>query len=98
MASPPPAWDTPDEMNEPGCPHLVRETTVYRESLDLSRPAPVTVIVNWFCAHPFHGIRLDLGDARAEVEERCAACALPRPVGADRRREPPSEQRDAGAK
>ena len=66
-------------MNEPRCPYLVRETTAYRESLDLSRPAPTTVVVNWYCAHPFHGIRMDLGDARAAVEECCAACGLPRP-------------------
>jgi hypothetical protein len=66
-------------MNEPSCPYLVRETTAYRESLDLSTASPTTVIVNSFCAHPFHGIRLDLGDAQAVVEEHCAACTLPRP-------------------
>jgi hypothetical protein len=90
MARRPPACDTPDEMNRLGCPHLVRETVTYRESLDLSRPAPVLVTVNWYCGHPFHGIRLDLGDAQAVVEERCAACTLPRPDGA----ETAADQRD----
>jgi hypothetical protein len=66
-------------MHDPGCPHLIRETISYRESLDLSRAAPTRVTVNWFCGHPFHGIRLDLGDAPAAVEERCADCALPVP-------------------
>ena len=65
-------------MNETDCPYLIRETIAYRESLDLSMSAPTTVTVTWHCSHPFHGIRLDLGDARAQVEERCAACSLPR--------------------
>ena len=69
-----------EEMNRLGCPYLVRETVTYRESLDLSRAAPTRVMVNWYCGHPFHGIRLDLGDAEAEVDERCADCALPPPA------------------
>jgi hypothetical protein len=66
-------------MNRPDCPYLVRETVTYRESLDLSRAAPTRVMVSWYCGHPFHGIRLDLGDAEAAVDERCADCALPPP-------------------
>jgi hypothetical protein len=66
-------------MSEPDCPYLVRERTTYRESLDLSRDAPVHVVVTWRCAHPFHGMSLDLGDAHYEVEAHCAACPLPRP-------------------
>ena len=66
-------------MTEPACPYLVRERTAFRESLDLSREAPFQVVVNWYCEHPFHGLRLDLGDARANVEQHCAACSLPRP-------------------
>jgi hypothetical protein len=85
-------------MNEPGCPYLVRETTVYRESLDLSRAAPTTVVVSWHCKHPFHGIRLDLGDVRTAVEERCAACALPRPAHAEGERAAPSCRQDVRAK
>jgi hypothetical protein len=68
-------------MTESDCPYLVRETVAYRESLDLSRSAPTRVVVTWYCSHPFHGIRLDLGDARAEVEKLCAACTLPRQHG-----------------
>ena len=64
-------------MNNPSCPYLVRETTAYRGTLDLSAPAKYEVISTWYCAHPFHGIRLDLGDAYAEVEQVCAACTLP---------------------
>ena len=62
-----------EEMNRLGCPHLVRETVTYRESLDLSRAAPTRVMVNWYCGHPFHGIRLDLG--------RRIARLVPAPVG-----------------
>jgi hypothetical protein len=59
------------------CPYLVRETIAYRESLDLSREARTHVVTAWQCAHPFHGIAVDLGDARGEVERHCAACRLP---------------------
>jgi hypothetical protein len=81
-------------MNAPPCPYLVRETTAYRESLDLSRAAQTTVVVRWHCTHPFHGIRLDLGEEQTAVEEHCAACALPRPAHADGRRAAPSSRRD----
>jgi hypothetical protein len=64
-------------MNEPGCPYLVRETITYRESLDLSREAATKVVVTWHCRHPFHGIRLGLGDSIVEIRELCAACTLP---------------------
>ena len=60
------------------CPYLVRETIAYRESLDLSREARTCVITAWQCAHPFHGIAVDLGEAREDVEHHCAACRLPR--------------------
>lgn len=66
-------------MSEPDCPYLVRERTTYRESLDLKRNVPVHVVVTWRCAHPFHGMSLDLGDVRREVKAHCAACPLPRP-------------------
>jgi hypothetical protein len=81
-------------MPEPDCPYLVRETIAYRESLDLSRAAPTTVVVTWFCEHPFHGIRLDLGNGRAAVEERCAVCSLPWPEAPDPGRERPAPRRD----
>jgi hypothetical protein len=64
-------------MSEPDCPYLLRETITYRESLDLSRPAATRGAVTWHCSHPFHGIRLELGDSLAEIEESCAACTLP---------------------
>ena len=74
-----PAWSIlSGAMTDPACPHLVREKTAFRESLDLSGDAPFRVIVTWYCEHPFHGIRLELGDARAEVERHCAVCSLPR--------------------
>ena len=60
------------------CPHLVRETIAYRESLDLSRESRTRVITAWQCVHPFHGIAVDLGDVRGEMEHHCAACRLPR--------------------
>ena len=31
----------------------------------------------WYCRHPFHGIRLQLGEAPLDVEERCQVCGLP---------------------
>jgi hypothetical protein len=65
-------------MSEPGCPYLVRERITYRESLDLTRAASTTVIVTWYCSHPFHGIRLELGTVAETVADHCAACALPR--------------------
>ncbi len=68
-------------MKQPSCPYLVREATAYRGNLDLSAPATYEVIVTWHCEHPFHGIRLELGDARAEMEQLCAACTLPRRSG-----------------
>ena len=67
----------PGEMTKAGCPYLVCEKTAFRTSLDLSAAAPVTIIVTWYCRHPFHGLRLELGDARSEVEKHCAACSLP---------------------
>jgi len=60
------------------CPYLLCEKTAFRASLDLSAAAPVTIIVTWYCRHPFHGMPLELGDARGDVEEQCAACPLPR--------------------
>ena len=64
--------------SESACPYLTCEKTAFRASLDLSAAAPVSVIVTWYCRHPFHGMPLQLGDARGDVEERCAACPLPR--------------------
>ena len=66
-------------MKRPTCPYLVQEKTAFRGNLDLSSPASVRVIVTWYCEHPFHGMRLELGDARVAVEQQCAACPLPRP-------------------
>jgi len=68
----------PSEMTEPCCPYLVCEKTAFRASLDLSAAAPMNIVVTWYCRHPFHGMRLELGDARSEVERHCAACSLPR--------------------
>ena len=68
----------PSVMTHPACPYLVCEKTAFRASLDLSAAAPVSIVVTWYCRHPFHGIRLELGDARGEVEKLCAVCALPR--------------------
>ena len=64
-------------MNGLHCPYLVRETIAYRESLDLSREARTRVVTAWQCAHPFHGIAVDLGDEREEMERHCASCRLP---------------------
>ena len=64
-------------MSRLDCPYLVRETIAYRESLDLSREARTRVVTAWQCAHPFHGIAVELGDVRGAVEEHCAACRLP---------------------
>jgi len=66
------------EMTEPCCPYLVYEKSAFRGSLDLTAPAQADVVVTWYCEHPFHGLRLELGDARSEVEKHCAACSLPR--------------------
>jgi len=68
----------PSEMTHPVCPYLVCEKTAFRGSLDLSDAAPGNVIVTWYCRHPFHGMPLELGDARGDVEEQCAECPLPR--------------------
>ena len=75
-------------MNEPDCPYLIRETIAYRESLDLSRNSPTTVTVSWHCSHPFHGIRLELGDDISSVAAHCLACTLPGPGGRQREDEP----------
>ena len=69
----------PSEMKHPACPYLVCEKTAFRASLDLSAAAPVNIVVTWYCRHPFHGMRLELGDARGEVDKHCEACSLPRP-------------------
>ena len=66
-------------MAELRCPYLKRERTAWRESLDLSRPAPMAAVITWYCEHPFHGIRVDLGTSWAEVERRCRLCTLPSP-------------------
>ena len=74
----PPSWRILfSAMKEPACPYLVLETTTFRKNLDLSAPADYEVVSTWYCVHPFHGIRLELGDARADVEARCADCTLP---------------------
>lgn len=64
-------------MNALDCPYLLRETLTFRESLDLSKNAPMRVVVSWQCSHPFHGLRLELGEEPGEVRRRCAGCALP---------------------
>jgi hypothetical protein len=64
--------------DDPDCPCLLRETVSRRESLDLSKDAPMRVTEIWYCAHPFHGLRLSLGDDPAAVRRHCAACTLPR--------------------
>jgi hypothetical protein len=68
----------PCEMTHSGCQYLTRETTAFRASLDLTEGAPVSIVVTWYCRHPFHGMPLELGDSLSEVEEQCAACPLPR--------------------
>ena len=73
----------PSEMNAPACPYLTCEKTAFRASLDLSAAAKVNIIVTWYCQHPFHGMPLELGDARGDVEQQCAACPLPRQVSGD---------------
>jgi len=64
-------------MTRFGCPYLVCEKAAFRGSLDLTVPARVSIVVTWYCRHPFHGLTLELGDARDEVEKHCAACSLP---------------------
>ena len=60
------------------CPYLRRETTGFRPvSLDLTEPAQLIVSHTWYCAHPFHGLRVELGDALLNVEQLCSACVLP---------------------
>jgi hypothetical protein len=46
--------------------------------LDLSDPGRPNVSRTWYCRHPFHGLALELGDARLEVEQHCRCCGLPR--------------------
>ena len=58
-------------MTELVCPYLVNETMAFRTTLDLSAAAKYEVVVTWYCEHPFHGIRLELGDGRADVEQHC---------------------------
>jgi len=71
-------------MTPTACPYLVCEKAAFRGSLDLSVPSQVDVVVTWYCRHPFHGLRLELGDARSEVEKQCEACSLPqRPPDAE---------------
>jgi len=77
--SPLTACDTQADMRDAACSYLVLETTTFRRSLDLSSPADYEVISTWYCVHPFHGIRLESGVARAELERHCAACTLPQP-------------------
>jgi hypothetical protein len=67
------------EMTEPPCPYLRCVKTAFRANLDVSAAAPVHVSATWYCRHPFHGIHLELGDARSDVERHCADCSLPRP-------------------
>ena len=69
----------PCEMTESGCPYLACEKKALRGSLDLTDAPPITIILTWYCQHPFHGMRLELGDARGDVEEHCEVCSLPRP-------------------
>lgn len=66
------------EMTDSFCPYLACEKKAFRASLDLTKAAPVSIIVTWWCRHPFHGMRLQLGEVRGEVEKHCAACSLPR--------------------
>jgi len=56
----------PSEMTEPCCPYLVCEKTAFRASLDLSAAAPMNIVVTWYCRHPFHGMRLELGEHAAK--------------------------------
>ena len=66
-------------MIELDCPYLESETTAFRTVVfDLAAPGRPSVAQTWYCRHPFHGVRIELGDARLVVEECCAACRLPR--------------------
>ena len=69
--------------SESACPYLTCAKTAFRASLDLSAAAPVSVIATWYCRHSFHGMDLELGDARREAEQHCAACPLPRRLSDD---------------
>jgi hypothetical protein len=71
--------DTVGAMTESRCPYLVCEKTAFRGTLDLTAAPRPMVVVKWYCEHPFHGIRLDLGDARSDTEKHCSICTLPRP-------------------
>jgi hypothetical protein len=68
-------------MTQSACPHLTCEKKAFRGILDLTDAPRLKVILTWYCEHPFHGIRLELGDARGDMETLCAACSLPRPDG-----------------
>jgi hypothetical protein len=67
------------DMTQSDCPYLKCVRTAYRESPDLTQADSMIVVLTWYCEHPFHGILLELGDARLAVERHCAACSLPRP-------------------
>ena len=67
------------EMTDSHCPYLTCEKSTFRESLDLTEPDSMRIVLTWYCEHPFHGVALELGDARLAMERRCAACSLPRP-------------------
>jgi len=58
--------------------YLTCEKTAFRASLDISDGTRASVIMTWHCRHPFHGMRLELGDVRCVIEKDCAVWSLPR--------------------
>jgi hypothetical protein len=56
----------------------LEKTAVRLPGHDLGESRSFDVKQVWYCRHPFHGIRIELGDGAVEAEERCRVCALPR--------------------
>ncbi len=66
------------------CSYLEVETTAHRPpGHELSDFRRFDTRKTWYCGHPFHGIRVELGDSLPRVQERCRKCALVVDGGAD---------------
>lgn len=60
----------------PDCPYLGKTDTGYRENLNLVGESKIIIFTTWYCKHPFHGVVLELGDAKLEADKNCGLCSL----------------------
>ena len=58
------------------CKHRRTLKIARRMNLNLSGGDTPDVQVAWYCAHPFHGLVINIGETETAMQEHCAQCSL----------------------